>query len=135
MARMTLEKAFSVDRKRALLQMCADGEPLAHMICDGAFLEREIRDLARFRANIVEPVPQEPQPDKSLEVVRAPSWAVPHTHSGPKGDVMMALRHPGYGWVGFMLEPERARALAAALIEQADGKPEKPKTRKVTKKD
>jgi hypothetical protein len=124
---MTLEKAFSVDRKKALIQMCADGEPLAHMICDGEFLEREIRDLARFRANIVEPVPNEPQPNQHLEVVRSPSWAVPHTHSGPKGHVMMGLRHPGYGWVGFMLEPDRARALAAALIEQADAKSEKKK--------
>ena len=127
MARMTLEKAFSVDRKRALLQMCADGEPLAHMIFDGAFLEREIRDLARFRTNIVEPVAEELEAGMDLEIQRAPKWEVPAQHSGPKGHVLMALRHEGYGWTGYMLEPEQARELGQALIDQANAKPARKK--------
>lgn len=120
MASMTLEKALSVDRKRGLLQMCADGEPLAHMIFDGAFLEREIRDLARFRTNLIEPVADEMKPDQELEIQRDPKWQIPDKHSGPKDQVLMALRHEGFGWTGFMMDAEQARELGQALIDQAD---------------
>ena len=123
MARMTLEKALSVDRKRGLLQMCADGEPLAHMIFDGGFLERELRDLARFRTNLIEPVADELAEDMDLEIQREPKWEVPSEHSGPKGHVLMVLRHEGYGWTGYMMDPDRARELGQALIDQAGGKP------------
>ncbi|MEM7442552.1 MAG: hypothetical protein AAF414_04370 [Pseudomonadota bacterium] len=125
MARMTLEKAFSVDRKRGLLQMCADGEPLAHMIFDGAFLEQEIRDLARFRTNLIEPVADELSDDLDLEIQRSPKWEVPAAHSGPKGNVLMVLRHEGYGWTGYMLDREAAKELGAALIDATNADPKK----------
>lgn len=121
MARMTLDKGFSVDRRRALIQMSADGKPLAHMIFDGAALEAQIRDLALFRSNILEPVPEDLDPDTDIEVQRSPAWRIPDVHSGPKQDVMLALRHTGFGWLAFMLEPDRARALGEALIANADG--------------
>jgi hypothetical protein len=120
MARMTLDKGFSVDRKRALVQMSADGKPLAHMIFDGAALEAQIRDLARFRSEVREPVPNAPQPDTPMDVERAPEWRVPKKNAVSDDDVLLALRNAGFGWMAFLLEPDNARMLADALTERAD---------------
>ena len=114
MGRMTLETGVSEDRQTAVLEMHEDGNPLAHMLVDASTLEAVIRQLAVLRSQMAEEVTPALDPMSRLEAVPQPAWLVPNQHSGP-GGVLMALRHPGYGWLGFLLEKENAHALGKAL--------------------
>lgn len=118
MGRMTLAPGLSEDRQMAVLEMREDNIPLAHMIVDAATLEGVIRDLAKCRASMAEAVTPELDPGARLEAEAFPAWRIPDTHSGPADLKLMALRHPGIGWVGFLLEPERAQAIASGLLRQ-----------------
>jgi hypothetical protein len=116
MARMTCTAVPTDDRQSAVLQMHEDGKPLAHMILDAASLEGLIRDLARVRARLAEEVTPELDPGARIDIEASPAWKIPRTHTGPPG-VVLALRHPGVGWLGFLLDKERAQAIGKALTK------------------
>jgi len=115
MGRMTFTCGFNENRESGYLEMQEDGQPLARMYFDAATLEDLIRDLARCRSHLTEAVAPELDPGARIETERFPAWRVPDTHSGP--GTVLALRHSGMGWLGFLLEAERAQAIGKALIE------------------
>lgn len=115
MGRMTFLAGVSADRDTTVIEMHEDGKPLAHMFVDAATLEGLIRQLGQCRAAMNETVADEIDPGARIETLPSPGWRIPDTHSGPSGTVLMALRHPGLGWLGFLLEEARAREIGAAL--------------------
>lgn len=76
-------------------------------------LDRLIALLAGARAHMADPVPPTLDPGSRIAGVASPAWRV----AGPDGTgrQALALRHPGFGWIGFALSAQEARALAAAL--------------------
>lgn len=118
MARMKISGGVTVDKEAAVINLGFDGEePLAHISLDAASLEQFIRSLAPAREQMREIVVPSLDPYSRLDFVSAPAWHIPDTHNGPPG-VLLALRHPGLGWVSFLLERERALQLADALRNQ-----------------
>ena len=60
-----------------------------------------------------------------LEAVVDPRWRTEPYYT-LKG-VMLALRHPGHGWVSFLLPPAEALALGKSLMGLSEQLPAQPK--------
>jgi hypothetical protein len=58
----------------------------------------------------------------TIEAALDPKWFVSAT--GP--NTVMQLRHPGYGWVGYMIPPASRATLVAVLLQHALQPPTKP---------
>ena len=88
------------------------------MMLDAATFETIIHELAGARAQMAEPVTPDLEQGMRLEAIADPRWRTEAYH--PAGGSMLALRHPGHGWMSFLLPPKEARALGSALMAQAD---------------
>lgn len=119
MGRMTPEMGLSEDRRLAIMELREDGVPLAHVTWEAPELEAVIDALMRLRANMAEPVPTTREPVYRLEVIENPQWDVPAVHSGALDRTVLALRHPGKGWLGFSLPRADAQKLGRALAGEA----------------
>lgn len=87
--RMTISAYVSPDEPEfAVIQLGMDDEPRGHIKLIAAELEGFIHALATVREQMAEQVPEY---------------------------TLLALRHPGLGWLGFALEPPRASQIATAL--------------------
>lgn len=117
MTRMTLATGISEDGQTAVIEMHEDGKPLAHMFVDASSLEEVIERLGDLRAHMAEGVPLDLDPCSRIKATSFPSWRIPDTHSGPDGTVLFALRHPGLGWIGYILDEATARGQGRALLE------------------
>jgi hypothetical protein len=61
----------------------------------------------------------------TIEAALDPKWFV----SMAGANTIMQLRHPGYGWVGYLIPPTSRATLAAVLLQHAllpPGKPDAP---------
>ncbi len=76
-------------------------------------LDRLIALLGAARAELAERVPAELEPGARVPATFAPAWQVSET--GTPGTHAVMLRHPGFGWLGFVLLGHEARALAESL--------------------
>jgi hypothetical protein len=118
MAKVGLVWKLPEDRMSVTLEMHVDGEPKAHMYLDAAGLEEIVSELAGVRASMAEGVTPDLETGMRLAAVGDPRWRTEAYH--PVGGAMLALRHPGHGWVSFLLPPAEARALGASLVAQAE---------------
>jgi hypothetical protein len=104
--------------KRELTLQFWDGETLrANLVLSASDLETLIAVLASKRAQMKDPVPtMVTEGDQIQNVQRNPEWycGFPGGHSGR----LLAIRHDGFGWLGFQLPVERARALSMALTDE-----------------
>ncbi|MGM5026280.1 hypothetical protein AB8B02_08655 [Tardiphaga sp. 862_B3_N4_1] len=105
--------------QQAVVEIRQDGAPLAHVLYDGPELEGLIRALAKAREQLPEQVAPALDPGSRIDTLPAPEWFVPDVHNGPADQVMLTFRHPGYGWLGFLLDKEQAQAVSEALVARA----------------
>lgn len=117
MGRMTYECGITVSKDEAVFEMREDGKALGHMLFDASTLEGLIADLSKLRKNLTEQVTPELEPNSRVPVEHNPGWRVPADHGGSPNSLVLALRHPGIGWLGFQFDEERARELGKALSE------------------
>jgi hypothetical protein len=105
---------FAADEDETLvIQLERDDEVLGEVVLDGAAAEDHIDHVSRVRSQLADEVPQKLDPGSRLELLVGPNVAVQQTEGG----VALAIRHPGLGWLGFLLSPEQARGLAEALLD------------------
>ena len=78
-----------------------------------AELDRLIEASALERAKR-EPAVTMEQPQK-MEAAVDPKWYL----STSGANTFLQLRHPGYGWVGYVIPPASRAALATVLLQQA----------------
>jgi hypothetical protein len=78
-----------------------------------AQLDELLQSISLERAKR-EPMVTMDQPQK-MEAAVDPKWYL--SMSG--GNSFLQLRHPGYGWVGYILPVASRAALATALLQQA----------------
>jgi hypothetical protein len=114
---MTLTSGITEDKETAVIELHEDGKALAHITLDAASLEGVIRELGRVRSNMNEIVPLELDPGARIETTPPSSWRVPGAHNGPTETLLLALRHPGLGWLGYLFDEVNARKLGKALLE------------------
>jgi hypothetical protein len=116
---MRLDVLISPDQRTATIVLRMQDDPLGHMILDAAGLELLIKNLAGARAVMEEPVGREIAPGTELVSVLDPAW---RTRSPPHPSIpgpLLALRHPGFGWVSFVLPDNEARSLGQWLLDNA----------------
>jgi hypothetical protein len=110
MARMTWRFGIPEHRDTVRLELDADDTPLGHIYMDGATLEAFISELGKCRSQLAEQVTPELDSMARIEAVHASAWRVTSVPAGR----MLALRHPGLGWLGFVLEGQ-AKEISEAL--------------------
>lgn len=96
------------------------GRALAHVALEVPELDSLVRLLADLRAGLDDPVPASLDPGARLVALVDPLWQakLPSSPDAPDG-VTLALRHPGLGWLGFLLPPCEAAALGQSLTQLA----------------
>jgi hypothetical protein len=78
-----------------------------------AELDQLLEAIALERAKR-EPAVTMEQPQK-MEAALDPKWYL----STAGANTFLQLRHPGYGWVGYLIPPASRAALATVLLQQA----------------
>jgi hypothetical protein len=106
-----------VDKKKenVVIQIEEDKRALAHILLDSATTENHIHDLAKHRAALLEQVPTELDPGSRLEALIDPIWHIPN-YRREQGRIL-ALRHPGLGWLSFVLTDKEAASIAEWLTK------------------
>jgi glycine/D-amino acid oxidase-like deaminating enzyme len=88
------------------------------MDADG--LDRSITHLARQRQKLAKKVPRTLEDGARIRGQREPEWMC--IFAQETDDQVLALRHSGFGWLGFQLSVETARSMATALLNGSSGK-------------
>ena len=119
----TLVAKRSDDGLQIALEIHVNGTPLAHAFLDGAEIQDAIAMLAAARQSLVETEhpPRELEHGSRLVSVTDPIWRIPA--GDQNGMKLLALRHPGIGWLGFLLPPVEAAGIADWLTRQTPETP------------
>jgi hypothetical protein len=120
MARMALNTSVDSSREHVVIEVSMDGKPLGHIELDGTSVEKHIHDLAQHRANLNDPVTLTLDAGSRLEAIVDPRWRVPKPIEQGR---VLALRHPGLGWLSFVFPDKEARAIAEGLTKESPAQP------------
>jgi hypothetical protein len=71
-----------------------------------------------MRQQLAEEVPRELDPGSRTGAIDNPAWRTDRI-AEPLAGVSLAFRHPGFGWLGYLLPFQRAKALAQSLLRQS----------------
>ena len=111
MAEFKLLSRLTDDNTELVMEMHRDGQAVGHLQVTPAEVEILIRHLSDQREKMNEEVPRDLDVGTRLVCTKEPIFRV---EADPDG-VILALRHPGIGWLGFLLSPPLAAVLAVRL--------------------
>jgi len=115
--RMTITVGNNEARDRLIVQLGGEGRPLAHFLLAAPEADDVISKAENNRAALADEIQGEFEPTSRANVLEQPAWAVSKPRSD--GRFVLAIRHPGFGWLAFGIEVERTNAIAAALVVPA----------------
>jgi hypothetical protein len=118
MAKIELAARTDSDRQHVLLELRMNGKPLGHIALSGSDTEHHIHAIARHRAKLADRVSRELDPGSRLEAIFDPIWETP-THKAAAQGLLLAVRHPGLGWLSFLFPHREAAALGQWLVDNA----------------
>jgi hypothetical protein len=113
---------FDADRKTTKLNLYVNKQPATAITLNVHELEGLIAQLGEARANLAEPIAYEPpQPKPGLPMrdvmVLNPTWRTePPVHPNLNG-ITLRMRHPGFGWLTFLLPWHEVKNLGEWLIK------------------
>jgi hypothetical protein len=99
------------------------GRALAHVVLETPELDTLLPVLADLRAGLAEPVPATLDPSARLVALVDPAVETRLPTVAMPAGAVLALRHPGLGWLAFLLQPSRAAALGSSLLRLAQSVP------------
>jgi hypothetical protein len=108
----------SADCSHALIDLVGAGRSSAAIKLSALELEGVLHQIAATRACLAEPVPDEVKEGSGVVAIYNPRWGltVPSGEGVPPG-ILMLLRHPGLGWISFLVPPDESEALGRSLYE------------------
>ncbi len=112
-------KAFVIDPdlKEAVVELWMDDQPLGHITLAAPALERLIQRLAECRASLADAVPTTYEHLSTASgIIIDPSWSV--LAGAGERQKILAFRHPGMGWLPFVLPEHQQIALSKVLAAQ-----------------
>jgi hypothetical protein len=112
-----LRAQLSETRDETILQIEEGERALAHIRLPATELQNMLQRLAALRAEMREPVERSAEEARTMPTARDPSWSIGFMEAD--GAAVLALRHPGFGWLAFHLPRERAASLGDALQRAA----------------
>lgn len=101
------------NRRSLQIEFGAKGNKLVGFSLEAPEIDRLIGLLGVARAQMLDAVPATLDPGSRVPATLAPAWRLPATAS--RAEHGLILRHPGFGWLGFVLSPAQARSLSQAL--------------------
>jgi hypothetical protein len=107
--RLRLEENGSTARLSILL----NGREAAFIIADALELDEILHGLGAGRAEMSDGVPAELDPLPRFRTTETPSWRV---FDQEPDRCTLALRHPGFGWLGFCFTRDEAERIASAMM-------------------
>lgn len=91
---------------------------------DIANLDQLISILGQFRETLEPPIRQsDPLPGDMIYMLDDPRWV---GSSMLDDKLLLAFRHPGFGWLGFQLHQQSEDALLALLLKRQSEKSQQP---------
>jgi hypothetical protein len=118
MAKIELAARTDSDRQHVLLELRLEGKPFGQISLSGSDAEQHIHMIAKHRAKLSDRVSRDLDPGSRLDAIYDPIWRTP-THRAATHGLLLALRHPGLGWLSFLLPHHEAAALGQWLIDHA----------------
>lgn len=122
MAKVTF-RAFLNPIGEAVLQMELEDEPVVHQLLDAGGLTQVIQDLMILRGTMTDEVSREIDPGSRLYALTDPLWRGQDSKT-PGFAKLLALRHPGFGWLTALFPEKEARGIAAFLLKDLPTPPE-----------
>jgi hypothetical protein len=112
--------ALDVDRRNATLNLYVNNKPATEIALNVHQLEALIAQLAEARARLDEPVasqPPLPESGRPLRYVMVldPAWRTELPVHPTLNGVTLRLRHPGFGWLTFLLPWHETKKLGEWL--------------------
>jgi hypothetical protein len=111
--RMKITIGTNKKRDRLLIELAELGRPLGQILFAASDVETLMLRIAEVRASMTEQVVPELEPVFRIATVEEPAWRV--SNPMPDGRRILALRHPGFGWLGFVMRQDCAHAIALGL--------------------
>ena len=105
------------DKENVYIEMRMEGVPVGHVLLAAADPEKHLHNIARARAELNDPVPDSLDPNSIVAFVENPVCRVAKGHSLQGQGVPLVIRHPGMGWLSFVLSYEDAARIGENLIK------------------
>lgn len=115
-ANMKFSTILSEDRQTVTITLLDGETPLGHAIVEAPELEGMIELLAANRASMADPVSSDIEPLARLTTLTDPIWRTKIPSASPFPGVLLALRHPGFGWITSFLPRNEAQAMGESLL-------------------
>jgi hypothetical protein len=96
---LTLEAAIDETGTSASLTLNDGSVQLGRVVFETPEFATFLEQMAVIRAGMVEPVAKEIDVGARVEAVVNPKWSVKLPSTSVTPSVVLALRHPGFGWV------------------------------------
>jgi len=107
-----IDVEFDQGQQQVILKF-NDGRETAEIALEAADVDDVLFRLAAKRPAMRDQVKIEWEPDSAAQPVDEPAWMIgDRLYNGKQ---LLAFQHPGFGWVSFLLERERAEAIASGL--------------------
>lgn len=111
MATFEFRTATAEDRSSITIEIIVDEVSIGHAVMDARELDGFIMSLSLHRAGLKERVADEP--DADLPSVPYPDWRI--SQADADGDRLLGFRHPGFGWLGFLLDEDSLQEIREVL--------------------
>jgi hypothetical protein len=121
---MVLRSLVNEARTEVRIEFHADDRLVGWIALEAPELEDFIHQLAEHRASLADEVPKVLDPGTWFIAQIDPTWHVSRKKV-EQGQALL-LRHPGFGWLSFVLSNRQALKLAGMLTRGAQPKPEGP---------
>jgi hypothetical protein len=119
MAFMQLKVYPTDDKSSVTIELWQEGKPLGHILLAGSEAEGFCQSVAEARKKLADEVSVEIDPGSRLAALYDPMYATTVGHSQGEHGVLLLLRHPGLGWLPFLLPHTHAADLAQRLMDDA----------------
>jgi hypothetical protein len=113
---------FSDDRRTATLELLANGRPATQVALTVRELDALIGLLGETRWMLQDAVSAEPRHEAASRelMVLDPAWRTEWPIHPSLNGLTLRLRHPGFGWLTFLLPWNEARALGEWLVNNSN---------------
>lgn len=113
---MSLRSWFDEKSQQACLELIEGDRPLGHITLELPEFATLLRHLGQLRAKFAEPVPRSIEPRARMDLNDLTAFSVIDGQS--EAARVLALRHPGYGWLAFSIPDRGCGRIAAELVRQ-----------------
>jgi hypothetical protein len=116
-SQIQIEVTVSNNGSSSFLTIKENGKALAHATMEAPELDDFIELLGKCRAAMADVVPRELEPSGRISALDDPIWRTKLPRKSPVPCVLLALRHPGFGWIGHALPAHEAKAMGQSLSD------------------